>query len=403
MRLLILLALGVAFALAPKIAAAQSVIDPDASVVELRASCALPGGTYLDNCFETTADLTDWLWVNAGTASGRSSEPNSLDEVSVRAGPGVFDLFECNSTAGMRGYVSVVGEGRDKTHFVSNSDFVDPTLAFSCAGGVTVRGCTGLSFRNLSARGVGTGAAWTGMDGGASFWEGVDIIGDNEGVERCNRSAMGWYDTDPNGVHFFWNARFEAVGVGTLAQTAFNGRGESWIYGSDLLLKAGGESATGIYATIISGGSNLGVRLFGSTVRATASSDFSGVLVGLDAFGVGGSTIHMHGGIVNVNGPISVSIRADAEAFVHTPGTAFVLPEEPAIAAARIFAPSAAKVQSPFLWPNGTTPPKITSQTGADLFVKTDEGPAQDEAHLLVYDAGCTPDPWRRVADNTCL
>ncbi len=51
----------------------------------------------------------------------------------------------------------------------------------------------------------------------------------------------------------------------------------------------------------------------------------------------------------------------------------------------------------------GTVPPDILSETGADLFVKTNEGPGQNEPRLRVYDFGCSPDRWRRVSDNTCL
>lgn len=91
-------------------------------------------------------------------------------------------------------------------------------------------------------------------------------------------------------------------------------------------------------ATVISGGSDLGDRLIGSIVRAMTADDFPVVLAGL---GLGGSEIHVDGGIVNVNGPISIGIRADASAFVHTAGTAFVLPAMLIVAAARMFAPSA--------------------------------------------------------------
>lgn len=400
MRSIYSMLIGAALVLsAPTSSFAQSAIDSLASVIDLRSTCAMPNGATLDNCFETTADVTDWLW-----AGGRASEPNSLDPVTVRVGPGSFDPFSCTAGQGMRGFVSVEGAGRDVTEFFNPSDVIGgPDIAFVCEGGITVRGCTQLSFSRLRARGLGSGVIWNGD--GDSQWENVDMLGDNEGVARCLQTAMGWYDvTADGGVHFFWNTRFEARGSGTFVTVAFNGRTESWIYGSDLLARVDHTGGGGVYAAILASGT-IGTRIFGSTLRAKATnSQFGGLLSGIDARG--GQT-HMHGGIINVDasatsGGTAAGIRTSTPTtFVHTPETAFVLKSAQANLAYRIVGPG--DVDSPFLWPSGTTPPNILSQTGSDLFVKTDEGPGQNEARLFIYDSSCTTSPWRNVTTGDCL
>ena len=391
-------------AIAPLTTAAQSSIDPTATVVELRVSCAMPGGATLDNCFDTVADLTDWLWNG-----GRTSEPNSLDEVVVHVGPGEFDLFECNAATGMRGFVSVVGSGRNVTSFISTSRAADLTLEFAAPGGITVRGCTHLSFSDLTARGFGTGAVWTGE--GDSFWEDVDLTVDDEGTAAGFGIGAAWYDANLNGEHWFWNMRFHTRSVGAYVVSAFNTRSESWIYGSDFLLEAGSPQGAVSCAGVLSGSPRAGgVHIFGSTVRARGVDAFSGMIAGLHSRGLSVNnppqrgTIHMHGGIVNVNGPTAVGILTNGkEAFVHTPGTAFVLPGAGSNYRILDLGPSST-IQSPFLWPNSTQAPDIiSSQDGADLFVKTNDGVNQDESHLYVYDSSCSAPSWRSVTTGSCL
>lgn len=385
---------------------AQSIVDPDASVVELRTSCISQGSTYLDNCFESTGDLVDWLWGGFLPPVSRNNEPNSLDQVTVRVGPGTFDRFECDAIGapGARGFVSVIGSGRELTEFNNPVDAVDPGLANVCPGGITVRECTGMSFLHLTASGLGAGVIWTGD--GTSTWEGVDMIADNQGAPRCLSTAMAWYDVFSfDSLHFFWNTRFEARGAGTFVLAAFNGRGESWVYGSDLLLKVSGAGGGGFYASVF-GGAERGIRIFGSTVRAAADSTFSGLVAGLHARGsaVKNSDIHMHGGIINVSAPFAVGVyTSSATTFIHTPDTAFNLSTVPGGTKARIIGFPGSNIQSPFLWPSSTTPPDILSQDGSDLFVKTDEGVGSNESHLYVYDTSCSPDTWRSVTTGSCL
>lgn len=409
MRLLTLLVLGLACAMvAPRVASAQS-IDPNARSVELRDDCGL-----LDDCFETTSALTDWLWVDAGSG-GRASEPTSLDPVSVNVGPGDFDFILCEDPgAGTRGWVSFTGSGRDVSRFSGTEQTFTAQGTTLCRAGVNSIGCTELSFRDLTVQGPGTGAVFVAE--GRSSWDGVDIVADDTGSGPFScASLFAWYDDDVDGQHFFWNVRFEAKRVANTADftdQVFSGHGESWVYGSDFLFDI--ASGTGDITTI-SVRSPSGIRVFGSTVRARVSGTgfFFGQLIGIEVH-VG--QYHMHGGIINMDasqGHIGdvTSLLGAANTLVHTPGTAFVLktglspaiPPGTTVTATRISAAAGADVQSPYLWPPSDTPPNMLSTTGSDLFVKTDEGPGQNEARLLVYDSGCSPDPWRRVSDDTCL
>lgn len=396
MRFSILLALGLAYTVvAPRTTAAQSAIDPTATVVELRTSCAMPGSTYLDNCFESADAVTDWMWINAGTPGARNTEPNSLDPVTVRVGPGTFGDFNCEGGT-MRGFVSVEGAGRDVTRFISDGSFHSP--AGACRGGVTSLGCTNLSFRNITAEGD-AGVLWTGT--GDSQWQDVDMSADNEDGIGCLSAAFAWYDVfSAGGLHFFWNTRFEAIGTSGGTNAFRNNGAEIWAYGSDFFVRSAGVAYGGPLSAIETAGA-AGMRIFGSTVRGKvdASASASGV-IGVKVLG----EFHMHGGIISLDasahpsGAVIGIWASQAAAFAHTPDTAFALKGGIKI---RLLGPGA--IHSPFLWPAGTTPPDILSQTGSDLFVKTDEGPGQDEARLLVYDSGCSPDPWRRVSNDTCL
>ena len=394
-------------ALVPNLVEAQSAVDPNASIVELRSpsspacpsctGCETIPGTFLDNCFETTPGLTDWLWVDAGTPSGRASEPSASDPVTVRVGPGAFEPFECGGS-GSRGFVSVEGAGRDVTRFVGAVPPVFHAPAGACRGGITALGCTKLSFRDVTAEGD-AGVLWTGA--GDSQWQNVDMFADNTDGIDCLTTAFAWYDVfSAGGLHFFWNSRFEAVG-GTSATNAFRNNGaEVWAYGSDFLVRRAGSTSAGTPAAIETATSD-GMRIFGSTVRGKVEAGAGGGSVaGVNAL----VEFHMHGGIISIDASAhslgaAIGIWASQPgALAHTPDTAFALKGATKI---RLLGPGT--TQSPFLWPSGTTPPSVISRTGADLFVKTDDGPGQDEARLLVYDSGCSPDPWRRVSDDSCL
>jgi hypothetical protein len=378
----------------PMYASAQTV-DPNASVVHLRTSCALPGGAALDNCFTSTSAVTDWLWNG-----GRNSEPSSLDQVAVHVGPGDFEPLDC--AGAMRGWTSFIGSGRESTRFVrTGPQSIDPVLG-TCPGAITTQDCTGLSFQRLGAQGTPFGVAWKGD--GSSRWENVDITADG-GACGYVLVGAGWYDFGGSGesVNYFWNMRFLGRGGGHALFAFESLSSENWIYGSDFFLDL--QSAQFGAATLYV--ANTGdVRAFGSTVRAALAQNSNHPnLVGI--LTNGNAAVHLHGSIVNVSAPdnqygASVTAVNAISGFVHTPGTAFVLRPAPGGTSTRLSS-GGGNIDSPFLWPPGTDPPQnFSSRTGADLFVKTNAGPGADEARLYIYDDGCTS-KWRSAMDATCL
>lgn len=408
-------------------AAAQSTIDPDARVVELRASCISQGSTYLDNCFEATADLTDWLWVDAGTPSGRSSEPNSLDGVTVRVGPGVFDRFECVGTAGaMRGWVSVAGAGTDLTVFEPSDPLVsDPDLGPSvCVGGIDLKNCTGMSFQDLKARGQTRGANWHGS--GDSVWRDVDFVADPgnapSGTLCTNEGAAvpvyAWYDRfefpAPTAEHFFWDSRFIVRNPETgssYGRVAFaTNDDDNWFYGCDFLTDLSnavvGQTPTGFLNSGLNVNFKAAARLFGSTVRVRVENGtLTGRVTGVQLSGQD-AVFHMHGGIINVNIKATdvdvAGIDVLLGKIVHTPEAAFNLRPSGTKTTWRIRSPGSADIQSPFQWPASDTAPDIQSVHGQDTFVKTDAGPGGDETRLYIYDDSCASQ-WRDAGGTGCL
>jgi len=63
------------------------------------------------------------------------------------------------------------------------------------------------------------------------------------------------------------------------------------------------------------------------------------------------------------------------------------------------------ELDAPFLWKASSAPPEVESLTGNDLFVDTEAGASDGEAHLMVYDAGCASElggPWRDMVTGEC-
>lgn len=167
--------------------------DTNASVVFLRTDCDV-SGTPLENCFESTTALTTWLW--GGGAGDRSPSPSPSDRVTVQAGPGDFEPFECSTAnaaqAPLDGHVTVIGSGRGATRFVRKT-----CTGFS-HGGIHVDMCDGLEFASLEATGE-LGVTWEG-DGGARWWD-VDLVGfRDEDIASCQGLIMGWYDIPGRGL-----------------------------------------------------------------------------------------------------------------------------------------------------------------------------------------------------------
>ena len=403
------LATVASFCLAPAMTRAQPAIDDDATVVHLRVDCSLPGSTYLDNCFEDTDDLTDWLWDG-----GRNSAPSSSDRVFVQVGPGDFDPIRCAND----GYVSFVGSGREHTRFVHTNSHANNAA-------IDTSDCDGLSFANLAAVSIrddtAAGVWWRGTGNGT--WLGVDAIG--QGTDP-NAAVYGWYDTGSSSdtiVQYIFDSRIMAEGEGTLFIGYDAGASEVWFYGGQISVQPSGSgsilAAIGVFApSPTTAGTDTSFFVFGTSIRVLGAN-YSGTVTGRGSGLVGGlrgvylsqgSTFHMHGGIINVTGTGpsgNVDVEgigtSDANDFAHTPGTSFVIKAGGSGTARRLNV-GAGTVQSPYVWPASSTAPTALSQHGSDAFVDTAAGSGSDEAHLMIYDTTCASGggPWRDMVDGAC-
>lgn len=378
-------------------------VAPNASVVHVRKDC-----TDVANCFQTMADLTDWIWNIGFPAEFRTFAPDADDPLLVSVGPGEFDPFVCENTdpdPTKRGYITLRGSGREQT-----------ILADDAGDGVAVRNCQDLSFIDIGMRGGDHGVFWNG--GGSSSWSNTDMVA--TGAVPLS-SAQGWYDacdgqSPVGGIHYFHSSRVRAAGVGTNYVSPFTSNcGENWFFGGEILADVSGSAGNVWLVTVIQQGD---VRLFGTAVRGRilpggSVVNYRGVFVDL------GAKFHSHGSIINVSAE-GATVNTDVyglvvgffgAAFAHTPGTTWVLKPGLAGSATRIQTiASGAVAHSPFLWQSGTTPPDISSQTGSDLFVETDcdtggcvSVGTPPEPHLLIYSNACTvAGPWFDVVTGGC-
>lgn len=139
-------------------------IDSDAQLVYLRETCLITENTYMDNCFDNTADLTDWLWESGE----RTQLPSKTERVYIDMGPGDFDPFESNgslSDSVRRGWVSIKGAGSEVSRFGGVMGLNGARKA-----AIDIRHCDGLEFDNLGAYGP-IGASWAGA--GTGKWNQV--------------------------------------------------------------------------------------------------------------------------------------------------------------------------------------------------------------------------------------
>lgn len=397
---------------------AQPVIDPDAQVVHLRKDCLSQGTTFVDNCFESTTDLTNWLWGSSGTL--RNNQPAPDDRVHVHVGPGDFEPFECPgqlSDVERKGWVSLHGAGREASRFIRNGEIKTgihgSSLAGACRGAMQLEHCDGLEFSNLAAIGQ-TAAFWLGT--GKGTWNNVDIIGEERG---CNAIVvLGWYDLDDGAseksLQYLFGSRVwvRSSGFWNIALDAISS--EIWFYGGDIAV-LDVKSTSGLSDALFIN-EHSDVRLFGTTVRAVGadSNDATGSINGVN---IQGGDFHMHGGIISLNANGSTSALTmtgihsnpiDSEVRVHTPDTAFALIGGTNTISNRLVQQTGTNpstVRSPFLWQPSDVPPAAGSNSlhGQDVFVDTSAN-GTNQAHLMVRDDSCAGNggPWRDMATGNC-
>jgi len=182
----------------------------------------------------------------------------------------------------------------------------------------------------------------------------------------------------------------------------------------------------------VEAGSQGRVEIYGSSVKVIVPANADPNIVfsnqspsgSIPTYGQGGllaidgGIIHMHGGIISVrherdDADSSVfGARTDGTASViHTPDTAYGMKAGGNGVIARIMT-SGGIVMAPFQWPQGDTPPDITSENGADMFVETDcsisgvcdNVPTNEQIpHMMIYNANCsTGGRWFDTSMNQC-
>lgn len=371
-------------------------------VIYLLKDCTGAGKSLGTDCYQTVADLQDAIWGTSGI------NPTASAPLVVDIGVGDF-TGELSCSNG--GHVSFRGVGRDHSRIIRPGP---PT--FSVHATLEVIDCDDLEFQDLAlintVQAFGsfpTAVSWAG--GGSSTWTDVHLEGD----------YAGWFDFTANGcganpVHYFFGSLIVSGGhYGYVA-----GCGEHWVYGSEIRMRAKDNNMQQApFRRGVAVGEEGDFRIFGSTIRAhpdasyTGNHDFIGVQVGVG----GGGIFHMHGGIISVKAPpgrIAAGIDGQAsDALAHTIGTAFALNASGGGSAIRVS--GIGKLQSPHVWESGTAPPpgspaggstSVISQTGKDMYVETDcddtDCDGKSDPHLMIYHAGCTPEPWFDVVRGEC-
>lgn len=394
---------------------AANVADANAEVVLLRKNC----GTQT-NCFDNMATLLDYIW---GPWSPAPRDPSVSAPLLVDIGPGTFDVFNCTgpSDQAPRGWVTLRGSGQKITH-IANLPGGD-NAAGNVNGSIAVEHCTNLTIQDLTVDGDFYTIAWTG--GGTSTWSNVEVA---QAVSSISQN-IGWYEVfcsagATQAVHYWFGSKITTHQDGS-GRSNYYSCGETWFYGGEITVAAnsqvyGSDAANPI--RLVTDGTHAGsIRLFGSAVRVVVPSGNAVPLtnvVGVWAPG-SGTAFHMHGGIMSIDAGGS-TLNYDVSAIkigggtAHAPETAFSLKAAGNGTVRRIELAGAGtqeSVKSPYLWPNGKTPPLISSTLGSDLFVETDctstgncaNGAGGNETHLMIYNNSCaTAGPWFDVNLNKC-
>jgi len=339
--------------------------------------------------------------------------------VAVHVGPGAFGEFECDgSSSTARGYVSVIGSGRQQTRFVRATCAIG--LGLASLGAIQVHNCQEMDFSHLAAQSY-TGAFWVG--GGNATWSDVDLVGaPPPGGNTCSAIAtLGWYDFVGEGgrsEHHFFGSRVIGKGAANVPLNAgFDTTdAKTWFYGGDIIAEydvpGSPNVGAGNFAAPVASPAEL--RVYGSSIRSLVGTSTGATFApsGLRAVDLTfGGIFHMHGGVINASAAGSTTnvdvsgIIADGTGEAHTPGTAFITVAAGSGTARRtVVGTNGGMIHSPFVWPAEPVPPAAESIHGSDMFVDTASGSANNEAHLMVRDTGCTSagGPWRDMATGAC-
>lgn len=269
--------------------------------------------------------------------------------------------------------------------------------------------CINFNVQDLTVKGGLFGIQWIG--GGSSRWTNVSVIASWRGY-AWTESCAGTNSSN-RAVHYWFNSRLSSK-----LKTYIVFCSENWFFGSEIL--AIGTSFFGQGIPFIVAAQDTAakpeVHVYGSVIRAIAppGGSFptpfgSGINVaGIIALAAGrNADVHVHGTGIDVIGnelPNSIAalvawdggkIHANEAAYNLDPGTG-------GGTVTRIIKDTnpATHVHAPYLWPEHTTPPNITSVTGADMAVVT-SGTSDGQPHLVIYSRTCAS-KWYDTVDKLC-
>ncbi|MGH0033037.1 MAG: hypothetical protein ACQGVC_24875 [Myxococcota bacterium] len=379
-------------------------------------------------------------FVNTPPPQG-GKEPDPRPSV-VQIGPGVYTssdkgldcAFSPISNQRMNN-VTLRGSGRGVT-FIG-----DGTLG----RGMEIGNCRDLTVQDLTVLGASEGVLW--RYGGTSTWINVDIRAGRAGWRDINVGCdpdkimnpeqhppdppvflKDQYPFEEAAVHYFFSSRIIVDGTSGTDAIAFEaGCSDNWFYSSEIAVITAPTpsptlaSATGFRVLKIPAFPGI-VHAFDTNVRVSTlattglSAGFDAAAVSVEAEGI----FHMHGGMIetdvsNVAGAQATGLRVvgggATNAFAHTPDTAFAVRPGAGGTAVRVESSgSNAVALPPKLWAAGDAPPHsgLVSLEGQDLFVETDcssDGNCNgggNQAHVMVYSQGCSPEPWFDTVTGRC-
>ena len=375
----------IALALSLTTSAALAVIDPAAETVKVSKSCT-ENGVALNNCFTNLTSLTDWM--------ANTRKPGASNPLEVDIGPGTFLsetyikgnlklggdaalALSCDDTIGYAGYTSFNGAGSSQT--VLSTNRIDKAA-------IDVAYCTDMTFSNMTVNGPGYGGV-TWSAGGNSKWSNVEV----------NAVARGWYEPGcgtSRGNHYWYSSKITVSPAYAVLQGYRATCDESWFFGSEITaILPGGEGATGTGA-VVTNGSGI-IHVYGSVLRSFTDGTST-----VPAAKANGGEIHIHGtgiDVISATGADIVALHALNGGMIHANETAYNLVTSGG-AITRIIN-EAATVNAPYLWPQNSDVPNITSEHGADMAVVTNT--ADGQPHLVIYSDNCMSQ-WFDTSTSSC-
>jgi len=406
--------------------ASINITGNSAEVVKLRQNCS-----GISNCATTFSELLDWTW--------NTRQPNAINPLTIDIGPGIFPLiryvnnepFPLNLCSN-GGHVSFKGAGQGITTIGGigkpyGQAFNIGTKYHSSVG---IIDCNKLSFQDMTiSSDVASGNGVYSVHHGVGWFGGGDSTWTNVSIEASN---YAWIDTclsntgQVPGNHVWFGSSIKSISATNYYNIGYASTcGNSSFYGGEIFsIKEAAAVTPGTLVAVAAKGNQASINIYGSLIRSIGMPNSigmgvfsSGNTIALGQGGIvamDGAVVHMHGGIISVLSNSSANsslfgVAASNGGMVHTPDTAFGMRPAGTGSAIRVIN-NGATIHSPFMWPEDSVPPSITSVTGADVFVETDCSSTGcqttgDQPHMLIYSEACGNNgssPWFDIVTSSC-